>query len=52
MVGVSRDMEVTRARCRASGTCSRGLVAGSATADSHDFRPNAATIDELLTSGA
>jgi hypothetical protein len=47
--GVARDMEVTCARCRDAATCQRELDAGTARVFSHDFCPNAGTIDDLLT---
>ena len=46
--GVVRDMEVTCARCRDSGSCRLELEAGTAGAHSHEFCPNAGVMDELL----
>lgn len=50
--GVVRDMEVTCARCRSSGTCRLELEAGSAGARSHEFCGNAEVMDDLLAGGA
>ena len=49
--GVVRDMEVTCARCRDSGTCRLELEAGTAGTHSHDFCGNAGTMDDLLAAG-
>jgi hypothetical protein len=46
--GVVRDMEVTCARCRDSGTCRLELEAGTAGAHSHEFCGNADAMDDLL----
>ncbi|HQT77704.1 MAG TPA: DUF6455 family protein, partial [Rhodopila sp.] len=40
--GVARDLEVTCARCRDSGTCRRKLADGTAAADGYAFCGNAA----------
>jgi hypothetical protein len=45
--GVMRDMEVTCARCRDSGTCRMELEAGTASTYYHDFCPNAGALDDL-----
>ena len=42
-----RDMEVTGSRCREAGVCRRELDAGTAALFSHDFCPNAETMDDL-----
>jgi hypothetical protein len=47
---VMRDMDVTCARCRESGTCQRELAAGTAAEDCHEFCGNAGTIDALSAS--
>ena len=50
--GVVRDMEVTCARCRSSGTCRLELEAGTAGEHSHEFCGNAEVMDDLLASTA
>ncbi|HEX2941592.1 MAG TPA: DUF6455 family protein [Rhodopila sp.] len=46
--GVARDMAVTCARCRDSGTCRRKLADGTAAAEIDAFCGNAAIIASLL----
>lgn len=47
-----RDLELACTRCAATGRCRRELQAGTAAEHSHDFCPNADTIDDLLTEQA
>ncbi|HET8995177.1 MAG TPA: DUF6455 family protein [Acetobacteraceae bacterium] len=43
-----RDLELACTRCAATGRCKRELLAGTAAMHSHQFCPNADTIDDLL----
>jgi len=48
MGALVRDMELLCTRCRSTGVCRRDLRNGEAELHSHDYCPNAETMDDLI----